>query len=184
MSLKLSLLKLIENMANCNYDFTNVAPELGTALETHGNKNSDDIRDSIRHDISLSKNINAYLGGKNQSKKHLLIVSVGGEVKYYWYQIHTEFLPGPPVRYSPYTRNMGHSPTFMWVLNVIEATNENCRHERFMNRVCRPSMTLPSNLTDILNDNCPEGFRSACNGSPHMIFKTSVKERKNGSENE
>ena len=163
--LQLSMLKLIDNMAKCEYDFSDTRPELVQALQKYGNTNPMDILDSIRADVGSLRN----LGGKAQSVKHLLVVDVEGKIEYYWYQIHTEYVMGAPNRYSPYPRP---NLEFKWVLNVIEATNENCNTKLFANKVCGAQTSIPQQLDRILLGNCPHGFMMACRNAPHRILRT------------
>ena len=163
---QLSFLKLLKNISNCNFNFSETNPQvisvLVDILKEFGKTDQRDIHDVIRADVSSLRNI----GGQAQSRKHLLIVCIEDNLYYYWFQIHTEYVQGLPQRYSPFPR-----PTleFKWVLNVVEATNENCREPRFINRVSIPQTQTP-NLTNILNSNCPQQFRMACNGSRHVVM--------------
>lgn len=137
-------------------------------LNEFGKNDEEDILTAIRADVSSLQSI----GGKAQSVKHLLIVHVEDTLYYYWFQIHTEYVQGPPQRYSPYPR-----PTlnFVWVLNVIEATNENCSQPRFKNHVSNPQTRNPSRVKDILNQNCPRPFKMACNCTKHIIIRSQCK---------
>tara|TARA_B100001989_G_C24475613_1_gene431639 strand:- start:241 stop:765 length:525 start_codon:yes stop_codon:yes gene_type:complete len=165
---QLSFLKLLKNMSNCNFNFsesnTQTISAIVDSLNEFGKTDQRDIHDVIRADVGSLQSI----GSKAQSRKHLLIVCIDETLYYYWFQIHTEYVQGPPQKYSPYPR-----PTtkFLWVLNVIEATNENCQEQIFKNHISRPQTQIPNNLLQILDTRCPPQFRMACDGAKHVIIR-------------
>ena len=165
---QLAFFKNLENMSKCNFNFLEENQSiLGTLVESFkefGKTTQQDIHDAIRADITSLQSI----GSKAQSRKHLLAVCVNDSIHYFWFQNHSEYVQGQPQRYSPYTR-----PTikFVWVLNVVEANNGNCHQQLFTNHVCRPQTHIPTNLTQILNGNCPPEFRLACSGAHHHVVR-------------
>ena len=165
---QLSFLKLVRNMSSCKFDFSGPKPDelpvLISALEEFGLDNQSDIHTVIRADVSSLQTI----GDKAQIRKHLLIVCDENNIYYYWFQIHSEYVAGPPQRYSPYSRV---TPVFKWVLNVVEATNENCDTPIFKNHVSRPQTRIPTYVRDILDSGCPQPFRMACNNAKHFVMR-------------
>lgn len=159
---QLSFLTFLENISNCDFDFSQSNTEtiltIVDYLKEFGETDQKDIHDVIRADVRSLQRVGI---------KHLLIVCIDETLYHYWFQIHTEYIHGPPQRYSAIPRP---SRKFVWVLNVLEATNENCQEQRFKNHISKPQTQIPNDLIHILDTRCPLQFRLACNGEKHVVL--------------
>ena len=163
----LALLQLVRDHCHCSEHASFITtPVLHEALMKHGKKGEREIHDAVKQDVSSLSN----LGGNHQSVKHLLVVAHDGEVHFIWFQIHTEYIQRPPMRYSPYPRA---EVRFVWNLHAIAATKENCHSQQFQSAVSSvQSNRIPPIKDILLSSPLSNIMRAACIDSPHIVIRS------------